>query len=240
MIAITVDTDWAPVEIVQSTIELIKSYGCKVTLFCTNALEAAADEIAIHPHFTDVSDLRAPVRELKRAFPQARGTRSHSLFFTERLRPVYSEYGLVYDSNAIQYLRPQIECSLAARRTVSMPLYFMDRFHLEMASEKSDKFSIDQFHWDDEGLKVFDFHPIHVFLNTSSVEWYERAKHCYHEPSRLRDYVAGGEGVQTLLKETLSYIERNRLHTYTMSEIGAAYYPEFFEGEIDAGSGSRE
>ena len=47
--------------------------------------------------------LAKPIRELKQMYPQARGLRSHSLFFTERFRPLYEEFGMTYDANAIGY-----------------------------------------------------------------------------------------------------------------------------------------
>lgn len=226
MIAITVDTDWAPLELILDTVGLIRSYGCKLTVFCTNALDVEADEIALHPCFARLDDLNTPIRTLKECFPQARGIRSHALFFTEYLRPLYAKFGIAYDSNVIQYLRPGIECSIIAKQTISIPLYFMDRFHLEIAGEGDHRFSIDQFHWEKDGLKVFDFHPIHVFLNTNSVEFYERAKQYYHEPAKLKDLVNPGQGIRTLLTEVLTFIRNYNLPTYTMSEIEAIYRPK--------------
>lgn len=221
MIAITIDTDWAPLELVRSTIELVHSFDCKLTVFCTNPLEISADEIAMHPNFVDANDLQGPVTALCAAYPQARGLRSHSLFFTERLRAVYEQCEISYDSNAIQHLTPGIRWSPIARRTVSLPIYFMDRFHLEVTADEPCKFSTEQFHWDDDGLKVFDFHPIHIALNTPTVDWYERAKIHYHEPERLRDFVAPGPGTRTLLESILTHIQKRRLPTHTMTELAA-------------------
>jgi hypothetical protein len=227
MIALTIDTDWASEELVRQTVEMIHAYGCKVTAFCTDALSTEADEVALHPNFVDL-DLETPIRHLKDVFPNAIGMRSHSLFFTERFRPIYDAQKLIYDSNAIQYLRRGIRCAAISTLTMSIPIYFMDRFHLEMAAAKADRFSVSQFDWDDDGLKVFDFHPIHVAMNTSSVEWYERHKIHYHNLDRLRECVAPGEGICTLLEKLLSYIRAQGMKTYTMSEVESAFHSQVF------------
>ncbi len=220
MIAITIDTDWAPPEVIRFTTDLIHSYRCKVTAFVTDNVDVQADEICIHPNFTDINDLNTPISKLKEIFPTADGIRSHSLFFSERLRPYYTLNNIKFDSNSMQYFNLGIRCSMIAKNTLSIPIYFMDRFHLEMASDDPDRFSIEQFNLDVDSLKVFDFHPIHVFLNTDSIESYNRAKEYYHQPKLLRRYINPGKGIMTLLVSMLSYIKDNNIPTYTMSEIG--------------------
>ena len=223
MIALTLDTDWAPQPLVEESVELIQESGCKVTVFCTGKYDIAADEKAIHPNFTNVDELELPISDLKEMLPNAAGIRSHCLFFTERLRPYYEKYGLIYDSNAMQYLQDGISCSKIGRTTLSIPIYFMDRFHLEMADGKVDRFATDWIDWHGSGLKVFDFHPIHVFLNTTSVAHYEEAKADYHSPEKLERWVASGEGIRTMLVDILESIVEKDLKTYTLSEIARQY-----------------
>ena len=223
MIALTLDTDWAPVELVRDAVELIRSRGCKVTVFCTDRLDIEADEIALHPNFTDLTDLETPIRALKEIYPEARGLRSHALFFTERFRPLYEQFDIAYDANAMQYLAAESRVTRIARNTVSIPLFFMDRFHMEMDRDAARRWRLDRLPLARPGLKVFDFHPIHLFLNTPSVAWYERAKPHYHNPEQLRQHVAEGPGARRLLIELLDWIGANHRPTYTLSEIARAY-----------------
>jgi hypothetical protein len=216
------DTDWAPEEIVRESIELIRSRGCKVTVFCTNPLNVEADELAIHPNFTNLDELEGTVRPLMDAYPEARGLRSHSLFFTERLRPIYETFGLAYDANAINYLCPHLRPSPIARKTISIPLFFMDRFHMEMADEPG-RWDVASLPLEAPGLKVFDFHPTHLCLNTPDIEWYERSKAHYHDPERLRACAADGQGARTLLLDLLDWIERGGHATYTCAQIEQEY-----------------
>jgi len=221
VIAITMDTDWAPEAVVHEAAQYIRSAGCKVTAFCTGTYDVDVDELAIHPNFTELEDLNAPIEKLKALYPDAVGTRSHCLFYTERLRPLYSRHGLTYDSNAIQYQRRRIQPSLLGRDTLSLPVFFMDCFHLELAENRSDCFSTDWIDWDDTGLKIFDFHPVHILLNSHSVAHYEEAKQDYHNPERLARRARDGAGVRSLLHDILEQISIRRLPTYTMREINS-------------------
>ena len=53
------------------------------------------------------------------------------------------------------------------------------------------------------GLKVFDFHPIHIFLNTESLERYERTRPIHHNPKELIKHRYSGYGARNQLIELL-------------------------------------
>jgi len=56
------------------------------------------------------------------------------------------------------------------------------------------------------GLKVFAFHPVHVFLNTPTIEFYERNKPHYDDPAALRAARHDGMGVRDLFSEVLEVL----------------------------------
>jgi hypothetical protein len=73
---------------------------------------------------------------------------------------------------------------------------------------------------------VFGFHPIHIFLNSSSAEEYERAKEVgsLERPDDLmsfREPLLEKEGTRTLLLRVLEFINsnRSRLHVGTVGEV---------------------
>jgi len=57
-----------------------------------------------------------------------------------------------------------------------------------------------------DGLKVFDFHPIHVFLNTEDLARYETTREIHHKPQDLIKYRCGGQGTMTALETLLTLI----------------------------------
>ena len=46
-------------------------------------------------------------------------------------------------------------------------------------------FDLDEINLNDSGVKVFDFHPSHVYMNTRSLDEYENIKQNYHDMDYL-------------------------------------------------------
>jgi hypothetical protein len=53
------------------------------------------------------------------------------------------------------------------------------------------------------GLKVFDFHPIHVFLNTENLDRYERTRPYHQNPAELIRHRHTGLGTRSALNHLL-------------------------------------
>lgn len=207
MISLTVDTDWAPSSVIQDTISLFEEYGHEVTVFSTHddGLELDSHERAIHPNFLDKnSNDEAVLADLCDTFPDAVGTRSHSLYTHGGLQALYPEYDLTYESNYMMYRESNLHPFWMGHRFVQVPIYFMDDvwMHREQTLPDSDALCATP------GLKVFTFHPVHVYLNTPNLEYYETHKDNYQDPEALRRARYDGDGVRVLLRELLDAIER--------------------------------
>ena len=46
------------------------------------------------------------------------------------------------------------------------------------------------------GLKVFDFHPIHIFLNTENLKRYDQTRSIHQKPEELIKHRFSGFGVR--------------------------------------------
>jgi hypothetical protein len=207
---ISIDTDWATDEILQYTLDILKEYRIPATFFLTNPSKVNLEghESAIHPNFTSL-DYDFHIKERMDFCKNVIGTRSHSLFFTERLRPVYKQWGIKYQSNVMLYLQDDIKPFLISPDTLEIPLFFMDTFHLIMTEPETD-FDIQALRLEYDGLKVFDFHPIHVFLNTNSLSLYDRAKPFYHDATALKEIRNNNlPGTETLFRSLLNYIREH-------------------------------
>ena len=53
------------------------------------------------------------------------------------------------------------------------------------------------------GLKVFDFHPIHVFLNTESLSRYDETRQWHKSTSKLINHRYSGHGTRSKLLQLL-------------------------------------
>ena len=54
-----------------------------------------------------------------------------------------------------------------------------------------------------KGLRVFNFHPIHVFLNTESLDRYESTRSLHHNPKELIKHRFMGYGTRNRLFDLL-------------------------------------
>ena len=55
-----------------------------------------------------------------------------------------------------------------------------------------------------KSLKIFDFHPIHVFLNTESLERYESTREFHFNPKELIKHRFKGYGTRNRLQDLIN------------------------------------
>ena len=76
----------------------------------------------------------------------------------------------------------------------------------------------------DDGLVVFDLHPIHIFLNTDNKYRYKEAKKHYNDPDKLISLRNTEiKGTRDLLISLLRYINENKIENKTLLEIANAF-----------------
>jgi hypothetical protein len=223
VVCVTLDMDWARDEVAGPVVEMLRRRGVKATFFATNesellsGLEGGQFEVGLHPNFNNAAgDFRKPIESLKRLYPRARGARSHSLFVSSHILQLYAEFGLSYESNIFLYMHEGLHPVLRFDGLASIPFYWSDDKHISLRRP----FELRALDLETPGLKVLNFHPMHVFMNTSSDAHYESYKRHYQEPERLRDFVnREGPGMGTLFAAFLEHIERSGRRTYTMGEV---------------------
>lgn len=222
MLSLSIDTDWAPTPVIRDTLDLLDDYGVPATVFSTHddGLDLDDHERALHPNFLDDEDDlddEAVLAELVETFPDAVGTRSHSLYTHGQLHALYPEYDLAYESNYMAYREPNLRAFWMGQRFVQLPIYFMDDVWMHREQTLPDVDAL----LDEPGLKVFTFHPIHVYLNTPGLTYYEDHKDEYQNPDALRGARYEGEGVRTLLERLLDELERRDAAVRTAKAIAA-------------------
>lgn len=217
-IVVTIDVDWAPTRVLHDTVSLLNEYEVAATVFSTHndGVELDNHERALHPNFrTDDRDERAILSELTNLFPEAIGVRSHGLYTHSELRSLYTEFGLVYESNFIRYRRPDIEPFLMRNQDIyQMPIYFGDYPWMREGADRIDAVTL----LDEPGLKMLYFHPIHVFLNTPTIPWYESRKQFYQDPERLEQERYSGWGIRELFCDVLEYANEET-ETATIAQV---------------------
>lgn len=225
-VCLTFDVDWANDEILQYVAASVTAAGLTATFFATHDSPLLKDltndqfEIGLHPNFNRQDDIRSPLTELLELYPEARGTRSHLLAQSPSILDTICNLGLVYESNIHLPFHSGLRPVVRVTDLVSIPFCWADDTHFRVYPDRP----ISDIPFQLPGLKVLAFHPIHVFMNTSSVEHYESYKQHYHDTEALRQHKnTAGRGVETMFTEVLTCIREQQIRTTTLADVHNLY-----------------
>lgn len=228
MILFTSDIDWAPEEVIADTLNLLEYYGVKCTFFSTHhSLELSKSnkklfETGIHPNFNPIlsgkSEKRAIdiIDEILDIHPEAQGVRSHSMLQSTAILQLFAERKLLYDANHFMPYHTGLKPFKLWTGMIRIPYNWEDDVHWTYG------YSFDESRIDlkDEGLIVFDFHPIHIFLNTENKYRYNEAKKYYNDPKTLIKYRNKDViGTRDLFISLLTYCKQNNIVTHKLKDV---------------------
>ena len=207
---ITFDIDWAHDFIIGEMVDFLELNEIKSTLFITHKspiLERLKSssilELGIHPNFNKLlngnyengKSVHEVIDNLLKIVPDAKSIRCHSLFESERLLDIFSEFGLKYVCNKFNPV---------GKNYTNKPYYLWDDL------------VIIPHHWQDnvsmrididlhcKGLQVYDFHPIHIFLNTDQMDRYEETRHLHKIPNELKSFKNDTYGIHDIFMNIIS------------------------------------
>jgi len=233
-IYLTFDSDWASDAVVADTVELLESRGVSATMFVTNVspgLLALAGheriELGIHPNFNPLlrgeagPDAATIVATLHDAYPRAVAVRSHSLFQSSGLQGLFCSRKLKYDLNTFIPSWSGIECKpyREVNDIARLPYFWEDDVYVDalqrgiVADWNADGLLATR------GLKVFDFHPIHVFLNTENMDRYRASLPDQQDLAALRRHRGGSYGTRNFLIDLIERGLERGMTFKTVSEI---------------------
>ena len=210
---LTFDIDWAHDTVIEASIDLVEQAGVPATWFVTHDTPVLARlranplfELGIHPNFLPLlmqgntangATAGDVIDHLLGIVPEAKSVRSHSLVGSGRLLELFRAKGLTHEANAFipeqSGITPKPWVDWFGM--VKVPYCWEDDFWCEAPAGETRERS---------GLRGYDFHPIHVFLNTDRLSRYEAARADFQNPERLREHRnTGGNGVGDVLRRLL-------------------------------------
>lgn len=186
--AITLDVDWAPDFMIDAAAEALVARDVRATWFVTHAspaidrLRERPDlfELGIHPNFLPGSSHGATPAEVvahcANLVPGARAVRTHCLMQStplhdELLRGSDVEVDLSLFLPGARGVEPVVQWSPAGR-LLRLPYVWQDNMEMYAPEPQWDTGAV----LDAPGLRIFDFHPVHVWLNSRSFDRYEALK----------------------------------------------------------------
>ena len=220
MIAITLDTDWAPDYMIDAVADRLTAANAPATWFITHdspAIRRLMDnrlfEIGIHPCLPPGST-QGETPEDVLAFcmalaPQARSMRTHRLAqSTPWLFQVVERTPVRIDASLYQHhvrdVRP-FPFHTPAGTMLRIPHFWEDDFEMLAPQPQWTPDGLIE----GDGVYVFDFHPVHVFLNGHDMTAYEGLKSRFGSIQRCdepaaRQAVSGEPGAATMLDALLA------------------------------------
>ena len=223
-VVLTIDIDWAPDFTIDFIAEQLISRQVRATWFVTHMSPAIARlkrysnlfELGIHPNFLpgsthgDTPD--AVLRHCMSLVPEASSVRTHLLFqSTALLRQLMTQTSITTDVSLFlpgtPYLRP-VEWLSRRRTLLRIPYFWADDFEME---REITCWRLAPHLRVGKGVKIFAFHPIHVYLNSADLEIYQVLKHqvpriSEASPHILNPYIRTGEGTCVLFQEVIAYL----------------------------------
>lgn len=226
MICITFDTDHMNEARMAEFLERIRFPGAG-TFFCTQhytCLESTSHELAPHPILEAGEDWSAELQRMRQLFPSAIGWRSHSCVFSHLLAEWLSTNGYRYVSTNDQFGQNGIQPVRHPWGLWHFPIFYMDNMDFSSsvfwAGEDGGPFSesfVDKALKHD-GVYVFDFHPIHLLLNSPDREYYFSVRDRFKAGEDIDRLTFKGPGTATFFERLSTGMERSGAQSLTLGK----------------------
>ncbi len=233
VIALTFDTDHmteAAMEIFLRTFD----WPGRAVMFCTQryaGLSEADHELAPHPYLPEGGGWDRELKSKREMFPNAVGWRSHSCVYSQMLAVRLVREGFLYASTDEAWGATGLMPLYSSWGMLQMPIYYMDTFdisrrifwpgrdHRAFDAEMLDRAL------SSDGLFVFDFHPVHLMLNTPDVDYYMSRRQAFIEGTSHRELVHRGRGVATFFNELCSAMRAGRRFSTALGSLARSGTP---------------
>ena len=230
---ITMDMDWANDGVLADTIALVDSLNIPVCMFVTHDTPMLAKlredplfTLGIHPNYLPLLKINGTTEksyadimaDMAALVPEAKIIRCHALVDATPILGLAKSNGFLADMNLfIPFssgitLHPFSHFSGLKR----LPFFYEDdAWTLETGHASPEE------HMLSDGLKIFNFHPIHLYLNTEKMERYNWAKVHYHDFEMLKPSVNHGPefGARDFLLNLKELADRNGMRFGKVSEL---------------------
>ncbi len=233
-IYLTFDMDWVNDGVLEYFYEMICELDICGTLFVTHdtsfldmARQGDRLELGIHPNFNRLMENTEPknvnaetiIRDLLKVVPEAVSVRSHALVRSSLLSRSFSKNGLKYESNIFY----SVEDGITIKKyqdvwgMMQIPIIFEDDIYLLSEGKHSMEWYING---NFTSPMVFNFHPLHLYVNSDKMEQYDNAKKYIHNYEMLKPFRNSERwGTEKNFRELVSIAKKNNYSFRKIKEI---------------------
>lgn len=215
------DLDWCHDEVLETLLDFLDLMDIQTTFFITHETdllkrmrEDEKIELGIHPNFNPLlngsneygNNLNEVTSFYKEIIPEAVSVRSHSLTQGGLFIKAFEDNGIRFECNSL--INPNggiIKPYKFSEKLIKVPHIFED----DVRGWYDDCFNLIKY-LTYPGLRVLDFHPIHLFLNTEDMSRYYEAREFLDNPSALKEHVnRKNYGTRNFLEDLIDQLLNN-------------------------------
>ncbi|MGH7318238.1 MAG: hypothetical protein ACRELA_01200 [Candidatus Rokuibacteriota bacterium] len=222
---LTIDVDWAPDPAIRFVAEHLIARGVRATWFITHRSPAIDElerhpelfELGVHPNLlpgsTHGHDVESVLSHCMELVPGARSMRTHGFMqWTGLLHHVLTRTPIAVDLSVLLPRAPLVSPARfewRGRGLLRIPCFWTDDYEMETTRPG---WALAPLLASTRGLKVFDFHPIHIYLNSSTLEGYQTVKRRVSRLPEAREtdllsFVQAGAGTRAFFLEVVDHLE---------------------------------
>lgn len=238
---ITIDVDWSPDFAIYKVVNILIDNNCKATWFLTHDSPVIRElfrypelfDFGIHPNFlpesTHGSTDENIMKHLLKLFPGLSIVRTHALFQSSLLlKMMTTQFNIKIDSSIflreVKNIEP-FEIYYDGKKLLRIPIYWTEDGEM---NNPHPNFMLNCKKMDEMGLKVFVFHPIHIYLNSNSMHKYKSIKNKFNINScneeNINKYVNKWLGSETMFNHLIQYISYEQEKSMNLSDIARKYH----------------
>lgn len=217
---LTFDMDWAIDEVLDYTLDLLEKAEVKATFFVTHHSKVLDRirknqniETGLHPNFNPLLEKNPSsgtaeeiLGNLKKICPDAQVLRSHSMTHSGKWLSLYKQAGIRFTSQYYMNGVTTIQPFEHINGLIEVPVFFADDGFVSLCDEKKSDFRtvLKAIKTPHDFFRVYNFHPVHVALNTGSFSHYESTKSLHSDWNEIVKIRNTGEGIFNLLQSVLN------------------------------------
>ena len=214
------DVDWASDEVLNYIIDSIERVKIPCTFFITHNSTIIQRlrgiphlvELGVHPNFNPLINQELNAKSVKETLkylfdivPEAKVLRSHSMTHSARWLGLYKEFGVTHLSQYFMNLSESISPFRHINNLVEVPVYFADDGYIySNRKNKWSKKNQDFLFKSNNFIKVYNFHPVHIALNSNSFDYYNNTRDFHKYFSEIKKIKNKENGIEKLFEKLLS------------------------------------
>ena len=228
LVVFTADQDWAPEWACEIFVDEIVKHAIPLHIFRTNSSEVVDAAVngghftqGWHPNFkansTHGTSIQAVIETMRAIAPTSRTVRAHSYFESSEIWDFLFRSGQVVESHGVTAMEENLVPIKMASGLLRIPVFFED--DVLMRDSPGDlNLSLLKRRLLTPGMKVLDFHPIHIALNSRSVSHYEEIKP-HLGKIRFDTDSTNIRGIRNVLLEIVDFVNQNALEIICFEKL---------------------